>query len=135
MLAAGQEILFATDMLIPVPLHWKRLWFRQYNQSALLASHLSVHTGIQLRSDILKRHRSTPKQGMKNRKARHDNVRKAFSVSSRKAAFCKGQRITLIDDVFTTGATLGECAKTLLSAGAKEIRVLTLARVVQPGYI
>lgn len=131
-LRVGQDILQQTDLLIPVPLHWKRLFVRQYNQATLLSNHLTHQTNIPTRTDLIKRHRSTPKQGRQNRKERAANVRGAFTVSPEKKGHIKGKRLTLVDDVFTTGATLTECARTLLNEGAKEVRILTLARVITP---
>lgn len=132
MMRAGQDILSQTDLLVPVPLHWKRLFWRQYNQATLLSSHITRQTKIPTRTDLIKRHRSTPRQGRQNRKERYANVRDAFTIPPGKALFLKGKRLTLIDDVFTTGATLGECARILLKGGAKEVRILTLARVITP---
>jgi ComF family protein len=130
MMRVGQEILANTDILIPVPLHWRRLFWRQYNQATLLSLGLTHQTGILTKTDILKRFRSTPSQGHQNRKERYHNIRGAFRVTSDKAAFIKGKRLTIIDDVLTTGSTVTECARTLLRAGAKEVRVITLARVM-----
>jgi ComF family protein len=132
MMRVGQDILANTDLLIPVPLHWKRLFLRQYNQATLLSKHITHQTNIPTRTDLIKRHRSTPKQGHQNRKERHANVRGAFTIPPDKISQFEGKRLTLIDDVFTTGATLTECARILLNMGAKEIRVLTLARVITP---
>jgi predicted amidophosphoribosyltransferase len=95
-----------------------------------LSYNLTHLTGIPTRTDLIKRHRSTPKQGHQSRKERYKNVRGAFTIPANKAIFLEGKRITLIDDVFTTGATLTECARILLNTGAKEVRVLTLARVI-----
>lgn len=131
MVRAGQDILENTDLLIPVPLHWRRLFLRQYNQAALLSNHITSQTTIPTHTGLIKRHRSTPKQGHQNRKERSANVRGAFSVPLRKKSLIKGKRLTLVDDVFTTGATLTECARVLLNEGAKEVRALTLARVIK----
>ena len=130
MARVGTGILSKTDLLIPVPLHWKRLFWRQYNQATLLSNHLSLLTAIPTYPNLLIRHRSTPKQGHLNRKDRYANVRGAFAIPKEKAYIIKGKSLTLIDDVFTTGATLTECARVLLKAGAKEVRVITLARVI-----
>jgi ComF family protein len=131
-LRVGCDILSQTDILIPVPLHWKRLFWRQYNQASLLSHHLSHLTKVPTRTNILLRHKSTPKQGHQSRKDRHANVRGAFNVSSPKVPLIEGKRLTLVDDVFTTGATLNECVRVLLAHGAKEVRILTLARVIKP---
>lgn len=132
MIQAGQDILEKTDALIPVPLHWRRLFLRQYNQATLLSQNISKHTHIPTLTYLLKRHRPTKKQGYQSKKARHENVKGAFMISSHQKHLLKNKRLTLIDDVFTTGATLKECTKTLLKGGAKEVRVLTLARVIMP---
>lgn len=130
MLRVGEDILAETDFLIPVPLHWRRLSWRQYNQATLLSRQISRHTGIPTYTNLIRRHRSTCPQGHQSRKDRYANIRGAFHVPKGQAPFLHQKRLTLIDDVFTTGATLTECARTLLIAGAKEIRVLTLARVI-----
>jgi ComF family protein len=132
MVRVGQDILAKTDILIPVPLHWKRLFLRQYNQAALLSNHITDQTSVPTITGLIKRHRSTPKQGRQNRKERAANVRGAFTVPLEKKPLIKGKCLTLVDDVFTTGATLTECARVLLNEGAKEVRVLTLARVITP---
>ena len=132
MMRVGREILANTDVLIPVPLHWRRLFWRQYNQATLLSLGLTRQTGIPTRTDILRRRRATPPQGHQNLKERYTNVRGAFVMPSEKAAVIKGKRLTVVDDVLTTGATITECTRTLLNAGAKEVRILTLARVIMP---
>lgn len=132
MMRAGQDILSQTDVLVPVPLHWKRLFWRQYNQAFLLSQQITRRTHIPTRTDLIKRCSSTRKQGHQSRKQRYENVRGAFAVPAGQEAFLQGKRLTLIDDVLTTGATLNECARVLLGAGAKEVRALTLARVITP---
>ena len=129
---AGQDILSQTDLLVPIPLHWRRLFLRQYNQAALLSYQITGQTNIPTRIGLIKRHRSTKKQGHQSRKERYANVQGAFTIPSHKMHFLKGKRVTLVDDVFTTGATLNECARILLTGGVKEVRALTLARVITP---
>ncbi len=116
------------DGIIPVPLHPQRLREREYNQSHLLAHRLSQELGIPLFLACLLRIRPTPPQTSLSRKARLTNLRKAFSVAN--LALIKGKRILLVDDVFTTGTTLNECAKTLRRAGSGPVYGLTLARMV-----
>lgn len=130
MLRVGQEILSSTDLLIPVPLHWKRLFIRQYNQAALLSYQLSRLTGITTETKVLKRKRATLKQGHQTAKERYANVKGAFIILPHKKHEIVGKSVTLIDDVLTTGATINECSRVLLNAGAKEVRILTLARVI-----
>lgn len=132
MIHAAPEILAKTDLLIPVPLHWRRLLMRRYNQATLLAQGISKKTGIALCLGTLKRHRSTSPQGRMSRQARVANVRRAFLIPEPKVGRIKNKVVTLIDDVQTTGATLTECVKVLLKAGAKEVHILTLARVIRP---
>jgi ComF family protein len=124
---AGAALLADADLLIPVPLHWTRLFARRYNQAALLAHAVHAAGGPLVAADWLKRHRRTPSQGHLGGAARHANVRGAFALH----AWCSvaGHRIILIDDVFTTGATVGECARVLRRAGALSVDVLTLARI------
>lgn len=130
---AGKDLLADADRLLPVPLHRARLFHRRYNQAALLAQALSRHSGVPATPDLLQRHRSTPTQGGLDRQGRHRNVKGAFRLRPGQSAKeqVAGQRLVLIDDVMTTGATLAECTRVLLRAGAAQVDVLTLARVVQ----
>jgi len=118
----------ALDGIIPVPLHPQRLREREYNQSLLLADRLSHQTGIPLILACLLRIRPTVPQTSLSKKERLTNLRGAFSVA--KPAHIQGKRILLLDDVFTTGTTLNECAKALRRAGSGQVYGLTLARMV-----
>jgi ComF family protein len=130
---AGRDLLAESELIIPVPLHWSRLWRRRYNQSALLAKRLAQLSGVPLDTQALARLRRTRSQGeMPSAKARRRNVRGAFRVISRKRAMVKGRTVLLIDDVYTTGSTVEACARALERAGAAKVLVLTLARVVRP---
>jgi ComF family protein len=126
MARAGAEIFTDGMIVVPVPLHRLRLFRRRYNQSALLAQGLARHFGTSYRPDVLVRVRSTPSQGHLTRVQRFDNVTGAFQVPDR--AMVSGVDIMLIDDVFTTGATVEACARELKRAGARRVVVLTLAR-------
>lgn len=128
----GHSMLENADLLVPVPLHRWRLLKRRYNQAAILALSLGRTVNKDCLPDALMRIRSTPVQGHLNRSERRKNVRKAFAINPRHADKIKGKRIILIDDVMTTGATVGECAKTLKKAGAERVDILALARVVKP---
>ena len=116
------------DWLIPVPLHPERLREREYNQSLLLAHGLGRHLDIPLLLSCLLRVRATAPQTSLSRKERLTNLHRAFAVND--ASRIKGQRILLIDDVFTTGTTLHQCAKTLRKAGSGPVYGLTLARML-----
>lgn len=128
---AGGELIEGADLIVPVPLHWTRLFHRRYNQSAVLANALARLTRRVAVPDLLRRRRRTPSQGGLDRAERVRNVRGAFTVASR--AQVAGKRILLVDDVLTTGATVEACATVLLKAGALAVDVLTLARVVRDG--
>ena len=128
---AGRDLLSATDIIVPVPLHWTRLFQRRYNQAALLAHGLSRLTGTPVLADGLIRKRKTPSQGRLGRLARARNVQGAFKPNPRQRARLKGKRVVLVDDVYTTGATLRASAKVLKRAGAVGVDVLVLARVVR----
>jgi ComF family protein len=129
---AGGELLQQADIVAPVPLHWLRLAWRRYNQAALIARCAADAADRRCVPDLLVRQRRTPSQGELGRAERRRNVRRAFAVPVRHAGAVRGARILLVDDVFTTGATVEECAKTLLAGGAAAVDVLTLARVVRP---
>ena len=126
---AGARLLAEADVLIPVPLHWTRLFARRYNQAAVLAQALAKASGPPVGADWLERRRRTPSQGKRNRAARRRNVAGAFAL--RPGRPVAGKRILLIDDVLTTGATVDECARVLRRAGAASVDVLTLARTVR----
>lgn len=129
MVRAGECCLKEADVIAPVPLHRWRLFKRRYNQSALLANCIARTTKKQACMQALSRTRATQSQGHLNHKERRNNVAGAFMVPERQKPKIRNATIVLIDDVMTTGATLDECAKTLLAAGAKKVHALTLARV------
>lgn len=130
---AGAEFRDGVDMIVPVPLHRGRLLKRRYNQSALLAGVIARDWGVAFCPDGLVRHRATPSQGHLTRHQRLDNVRGAFAVP--KPGMVAGKNIVLIDDVYTTGATVKSCAHALKKAGAARVDVLVLARVIRPEYL
>ena len=127
---AGREIIEASDVIVPVPLYYWRFVKRRYNQAALLARALSKNTALPVIPDALIRTRPTQSQAGLSFAQRRDNVKGAFAINPKHKAAVKGKTILLIDDVMTTGATLGNCAKTLLDNGAVSVNVLTLARTV-----
>lgn len=113
-----------TDAIIPVPLYKKRLRQRGFNQSALFAKHLADHTGIPLFLDYLIKTRDTVPQVGLSAKERRKNMKNAFAVINEK--LIQGKDVLLVDDVFTTGATVRECSKVLKKSGAKDVYVITL---------
>lgn len=131
---AGAEMIKEADIIAPVPLHFWRLVSRRYNQAALMANALAQETGKPVIPDLMRRTRATPSQGHLNAKQRFRNVRRAFALGSGHKETIKGKTILLVDDVYTTGATVRECAKILMKSGAAKVHVLTLARVVREGY-
>ena len=119
----GADILKDADVVVPVPLHRSRKRARGFNQAAEIARHLPVPT-----AHLLRRVRATPSQTDLPAAKRHANVRNAFAPGRR--ARIKDRVVVLVDDVSTTGATLDASAQVLLEAGAREVRALTIARVV-----
>ncbi len=132
--STGREFLPKADALIAVPLHRSRLRARRYNQAVILAKGLEKITGIKSYPDVLTRTRATPSQGHLSTDERHKNVRKAFALKEKYKSQIKGKTLVLIDDVYTTGATVNECTKILKSNGAKAVHILTLARVVKEDF-
>jgi ComF family protein len=123
----GRDILSEADLVLPVPLHPARLRHRRYNQAAELTRPLARRFKLSYAPGLLRRIRPTSQAG-KSAEARWQAVRNAFAVPPRAHPRLAGQRIVLIDDVFTTGATLKACARTLLAAGAAQVDVCVLAR-------
>ena len=132
MVRAGAELLADADALVPVPLHWTRLWQRRFNQSAALAHAISSIGNVPVADHILARVRPTPPQVGLARSERARNVQGAFAVPKAARIDVKGRKLVVIDDVLTSGATADACARVLRRAGASRVDVLVLARVV--GY-
>ena len=114
------------DLVVPVPLHVKRLRERGFNQAYLLVRTWAKKEGVQVDSLALRRHRYTEPQTVLTRADRIKNTRQAFSL--RHPESVKGKKILLVDDVYTTGATVNECARVLMNGRAESVDVLTLAR-------
>jgi ComF family protein len=123
---AGFVAEIAPDLLLPVPLHRKRLRWRGYNQAVLLGEILAKEWGVPLQRDNLRRIRWTEPQTHLAAAERARNVRGAFAVRNRDVL--EGKRVVLVDDVFTTGSTVEECAATLRRAGTAAVYVVTVAR-------
>jgi ComF family protein len=121
------------DMIVPVPLHPTRLRAREFNQSLLLADQLGRHLTRPVSATHLVRTAITDPQTTLTRQARLRNLRNAFAV--RRPQDLTGKRILLVDDVFTTGTTLNECAKALKKAGTGPVIALTLARTVDTALV
>ncbi|MDO8533227.1 MAG: ComF family protein [Xanthobacteraceae bacterium] len=130
MARAGAELLADADGLVPVPLHWTRLWQRRFNQSAALAHAISAIAGVCVADHVLTRVRATPPQVGMGRAERARNVEGAFRVPKQARIDVKGRRFIVVDDVLTSGATADACARALRRAGAANVDVLVLARVV-----
>lgn len=117
------------DLLIPVPLHPQRLRERGFNQALLLVKELSRRTGIPYRKTLLQKKKPTVPQVNLSGSEREKGLRGAFQVIGKEELI--GKSILLVDDVYTTGATVNECSKVLSREGAKRIDVLTLAHAVK----
>lgn len=121
------------DLLLPVPLHWRRLLWRGFNQAALLG--LAVRerepqlASLPLRTGILQRRRATPAQARLNAQQRSANLQTAFQVCGN----VRGLRVAVVDDVMTTGATAEAIARALKAAGAADVQLWCLARTPAPG--
>jgi ComF family protein len=128
------EIHSPIDLLVPVPLHWRRRWQRGFNQSELLCRQLLATSPeldrCKLAHQLVKRRRSTAAQSSMTAQQRAHNLKGAFTVSE----CCDNQRIAIVDDVFTTGATASAVADALATAGADHIEVWCLARTPAPDY-
>lgn len=117
-------------IVIPVPMHRNKLRKRLYNQSAILARQVAKTLRLDYFPNILIKTKDTIAQSKLNRERRKQNIVNSFAVLEDYKNIIKGHNVILIDDVYTTGATVNECSKILKKAGCKKILVVTMARVV-----
>ena len=116
------------DLIVPVPLHPRRLRWRGFNQSVLLGRQVGRAWGLRLDPFVLTRKMDTSPQSGLSLKERRPNVQGAFAIAPRRTV--EGMRLLLVDDIYTSGATVNECSRVLLRSGAREVQVLTLGRTV-----
>nr|WP_298101868.1 ComF family protein [uncultured Shinella sp.] len=134
MLRAGDGAVEAADFILPVPLHRFRLVWRKFNQAAELSRALAVASGTPVLFDAIRRTKRTRRQIGLGPRAREENVRGAFAITSEGREKLFGRRVVLVDDVYTTGATVSAVTRTLKRAGVADVTVLTFARAL-PGPI
>ncbi len=117
-------------ILVPVPLHRRRIWSRGYNQAALIATELARRARIPVALHALERHRATPPLRDRSARERRATVAGAFRVTSRGRMMMNGASVVLVDDVYTSGATAEACVRVLRGAGAASVTILAWARVI-----
>lgn len=125
---AAADVMGDAPLLVPVPLHRRRLFTRRYNQAALLARALGRMTGADVLPDALERPRATPPLEGAGRARRQALMRNAIGVRPGRAGAIAGRNVIVVDDVMTTGATLSACTHALLAAGAAQVDVIAVAR-------
>ena len=123
--------LLLPDLIVPIPLHCRRLRWRGFNQSQLLANYLgeNLTPGFEIvvsKNNLIRKRYTSPQMKIKNFKERQENMQNAFTVLRKKEI--QGKNILLVDDIATTGSTLFECAQTLKKAGAKKVFGIVIAR-------
>ncbi len=131
MARAAAGLLQDDPVLVPIPLHWRRLTKRRYNQAALLAQALASETGLQCLPDALLRRRATETQDGRGRDGRFRNLDQAIAPHPKWITALKGRPVVLIDDVMTSGATFAAAAQACQVAQSGPIRVMALARVAK----
>jgi ComF family protein len=127
--AAGADVLSDAHLILPVPMSRRRLFWRKFNQAAILAHELGRRSGVPVDTASLRRRRATTPQVGLTRAQRHSNMEGAFAILKRRRARIKGANILLVDDVITTGATVNACARALRRAGAARVDVLAVCMV------
>lgn len=134
MMRAGSELLDDADVIVPVPLHRRRFFWRRFNQSAELARAVAAQSGRRFAPEAVIRARATRQQVGLGAREREDNVRGAFRVPPQAEILVRGRRVLLVDDVYTTGTTVSAVTRALKRGGAREVDVLTFARVLPGGF-
>ncbi|MEJ8570326.1 ComF family protein [Microbaculum marinum] len=132
MVRSGQELLETCDVVVPIPLHRRRLFGRRFNQAAALAGRIAGLAGCDYQPMAVQRVKSTRHQVGLSAAERRRNVAGAFRVAVEARPLVEGRRVVLVDDVLTTGATANACARACLRAGAAGVDVLVFARVAAP---
>jgi ComF family protein len=132
MLRAALPLLNEVQAIVPMPLHRRRLWSRRFNQSGLLAQHLSRASGVSFRPELLVRSKATRQQVGLDFEARRKNVRRAFSVPEDVKSQLNGLNVLLVDDVMTTGATAAAATTAMKAAGAARVYIAVFALVDAP---
>lgn len=130
MARAGTDLLADAEVVVPVPLHWRRMWARRFNQSAALAKLVADSRAVPVSYTALKRVKATPQQVGLSKAERAANVQGAFRVDASGKIKIARRHVVLVDDVLTSGATVDACSRALLRAGARQVDVLVFARVV-----
>lgn len=133
LLRAARPILRPGMIVVPVPLHWTRLFTRRYNQSALLSRALAVGAGLDHCPDLLVRRQSTGTQDGRSRDGRFANMDGKLTVHPRRQGQIEGREVLIVDDVMTSGATFAAAAEACVGAGAVRVSILALARVAKDG--
>lgn len=131
MIAARMQALEGEWLLVPVPLHRRRMWRRSFNQAALITDVIGGRTGLPVAVDALLRIRNSSALGGLGRKARRSEVHGAIVANPKRAIDLQGRNIILVDDVVTSGATSSECLRALKRAGARKIKIACFARVLE----
>ena len=131
LMQAARPVIRPGMLVVPVPLHWFRLFRRKYNQAALLSKTLAGLAGLDHSADALVRKRTTGTQEGRTRDGRFANMADAFRVPKPRAMLVEGREILLVDDVMTSGATFAAATEALFAAGARSVDVVSLARVAK----